>query len=173
MPVGVGASGGGAVGPATVPESVPRTGCSPVTVSPARRLDHFREPVGATAKMPRPARSWTTRSRRLEKTRADVPDGLCQRERTGQQTGLEIGRGSVGVRLGEHCEDTRDGLAVRAKTAGPSNIGNLLAGEGVPATAGFGVPYEGLHAIDERAHLAELPQVYIVYQRAVLGLLGG
>ncbi|WP_330436258.1 hypothetical protein OIC43_42410 [Streptomyces sp. NBC_00825] len=63
------------------------------------------------------------------------------------------------------------GLAVKAKTAGPSNIGNLLAGEGIPATAGFGVPYEGLHGIDERAHLAEPPQVYAVYQRAVLGLL--
>ncbi|ARZ65770.1 peptidase dimerization protein [Streptomyces albireticuli] len=63
------------------------------------------------------------------------------------------------------------GLAVKAKTAGPSNIGNLLAGEGIPATAGFGVPYEGLHGIDERAHLAELPQVYAVYQRAVLNLL--
>ncbi|MFJ8794293.1 hypothetical protein [Streptomyces sp. NPDC102462] len=33
------------------------------------------------------------------------------------------------------------GLTVRAKTAGPSNIGNLL------------------HGIDERAHLAELPTV--------------
>ncbi|CAL9410489.1 M20 family metallopeptidase [Streptomyces sp. enrichment culture] len=65
------------------------------------------------------------------------------------------------------------GLTVRAKTAGPSNIGNLLAGEGIGATAGFGVPYEGLHGIDERAHLAELPTVYAVYQRAVLGLLGG
>lgn len=60
---------------------------------------------------------------------------------------------------------------MRAKTAGPSNIGNLLAAEGIPATAGFGLPYEGLHGIDERAHLAELPQVYSVYQRAVLRLL--
>jgi succinyl-diaminopimelate desuccinylase len=64
------------------------------------------------------------------------------------------------------------GLTVRAKTAGPSNIGNLLAGKGIPATAGFGVPYEGLHGIDERAHLAELPTVYAVYERAVLDLLG-
>lgn len=63
------------------------------------------------------------------------------------------------------------GLTARAKTAGPSNIGNLLAGEGIRATAGFGVPYEGLHGIDERAHLAELPTVYAVYQRAVLNLL--
>ncbi|MEU2670393.1 M20/M25/M40 family metallo-hydrolase [Streptomyces sp. NPDC007164] len=63
------------------------------------------------------------------------------------------------------------GLTLRAKTAGPSNIGNLLAAEGIPATAGFGVPYEGLHGTDERAHLAELPQVYAVYHRAVLSLL--
>ncbi|MFI1161993.1 M20 family metallopeptidase [Streptomyces sioyaensis] len=63
------------------------------------------------------------------------------------------------------------GLVVQAKTSGPSNIGNLLAGEGIPATAGFGLPYEGLHGIDERAHLAELPHVYAVYQRAVLDLL--
>lgn len=63
------------------------------------------------------------------------------------------------------------GLKVAAKTAGPSNIGNLLAGEGIPATAGFGVPYEGLHGIDERAHLAELPRVHAIYHRAVLGLM--
>jgi len=65
------------------------------------------------------------------------------------------------------------GLTVRPKTAGPSNIGNLLAREGIPATAGFGLPYKGLHGIDERANLAELPQVYKVYQRAVLALLEG
>ncbi|GGY08698.1 M20/M25/M40 family metallo-hydrolase [Streptomyces tanashiensis] len=64
------------------------------------------------------------------------------------------------------------GLGIRAKTAGPSNIGNLLAGHGIPATAGFGVPYEGLHGIDERASLAELPTVYAVHERAVLRLLG-
>ncbi|EDY51746.1 M20 family metallopeptidase [Streptomyces clavuligerus] len=68
---------------------------------------------------------------------------------------------------------TEAGLTVRAKTAGPSNIGNLLAGEGIPATAGFGVPYEGLHGIDERAHLAGLPTVYGVYHQAVLDLLDG
>ncbi|MEW2296971.1 M20/M25/M40 family metallo-hydrolase [Streptomyces sp. NPDC006743] len=65
------------------------------------------------------------------------------------------------------------GLPVRPKTAGPSNIGNLLAGEGIAATAGFGVPYEGLHGIDERAHLAELPTVYAVYRQAVSDLLRG
>ncbi|MFJ2236430.1 M20 family metallopeptidase [Streptomyces sp. NPDC087859] len=68
---------------------------------------------------------------------------------------------------------TRTGLTVRAKTAGPSNIGNLLAAEGIPATAGFGVRYEGLHGTDERAYLADLPTVLAVYREAVSGLLAG
>ncbi|MET9827843.1 M20/M25/M40 family metallo-hydrolase [Streptomyces sp. NPDC006385] len=65
-----------------------------------------------------------------------------------------------------------EGLTVRPKTAGPSNIGNLLAGEDIWATAGFGVRYEGLHGVDERACLADLPAVHAVYRRAVLTLLG-
>lgn len=64
------------------------------------------------------------------------------------------------------------GLDVGAKVAGPSNIGNLLMREGVRSTAGFGVPYEGLHGIDERASLVELPTVYAVYLQAVRILLG-
>ncbi|MFJ8632036.1 M20 family metallopeptidase [Streptomyces sp. NPDC093568] len=65
-----------------------------------------------------------------------------------------------------------EGLTVRPKTAGPSNIGNLLAGEGIPATAGFGVRYAGLHGVDERACLDDLPAVHAVHRRAVLALLG-
>jgi len=64
-----------------------------------------------------------------------------------------------------------EGLTVRAKTAGPSNIGNLLAAEGIPATAGFGVRYEGLHGVDERACLADLPAVHAVYRQALLRLM--
>ncbi|MCX5337156.1 MULTISPECIES: M20 family metallopeptidase [unclassified Streptomyces] len=66
---------------------------------------------------------------------------------------------------------SRAGLTVRAKTAGPSNIGNLLAAEGIPATAGFGVRYEGLHGTDERACLADLRTVHAVYREAVRHLL--
>ncbi|MFD5085971.1 hypothetical protein ACFWOG_25420 [Kitasatospora sp. NPDC058406] len=44
--------------------------------------------------------------------------------------------------------------------------------EGIRSTAGFGVPYERLHGIDERASLAELPTVYAVYLQAVRALLG-
>jgi succinyl-diaminopimelate desuccinylase len=37
------------------------------------------------------------------------------------------------------------GQAPAAKIAGPSNIGNYLAGLGIQATAGFGVAYQSLH----------------------------
>ncbi|MGD0606538.1 MAG: C39 family peptidase [Streptosporangiaceae bacterium] len=51
------------------------------------------------------------------------------------------------------------GLKTTAKVAGPSNIGNYLAGLGIPATAGFGVDYRGLHGTDERIRLESVPQV--------------
>ena len=63
------------------------------------------------------------------------------------------------------------GLTARAKVAGQSNIGNYLAGLGIPATAGFGVDYRGLHGTDERIRLESVPQVQAVYHRALLTLL--
>lgn len=66
---------------------------------------------------------------------------------------------------------TAVGLTVLPKVAGPSNIGNYLAGLGIPATAGFGVPYEGLHGTDERVDLDALPAVQAAYHHAVLTLL--
>jgi succinyl-diaminopimelate desuccinylase len=65
------------------------------------------------------------------------------------------------------------GLEVRPKVAGPSNIGNLLAGQGIPATCGFGLAYEGLHGTDERVRLADLPRVQAAYTHAVFSLLSG
>ena len=62
---------------------------------------------------------------------------------------------------------------VAAKVAGPTNIGNYLAGLGIAATAGFGVPYVGLHGTDERARLDALPSVHLAYHHAVLDLMGG
>ncbi|MGF1646111.1 MAG: M20 family metallopeptidase [Kineosporiaceae bacterium] len=55
--------------------------------------------------------------------------------------------------------------------AGPSNIGNLLASRGIPATAGFGVAYRGLHGTDETIDLATIAPVQAAYHRAVLHLL--
>jgi succinyl-diaminopimelate desuccinylase len=63
------------------------------------------------------------------------------------------------------------GLDPAASVAGPSNIGCLLAGRGIPATAGFGLAYENLHGTDERVDLATIPAVYGAYRHAVLQLL--
>ncbi len=59
------------------------------------------------------------------------------------------------------------------KVAGPSNIGNYLSSCGIPATAGFGVAYQGLHGTDERIEIATIPPVQAIYQEAVLALLNG
>jgi succinyl-diaminopimelate desuccinylase len=63
------------------------------------------------------------------------------------------------------------GVEVDAKIAGPSNIGNYLAGLGIPATAGFGVTYVGLHGTDERIRLDTIPTVQAIYHAATLTLL--
>jgi succinyl-diaminopimelate desuccinylase len=63
------------------------------------------------------------------------------------------------------------GIAARAKVAGPSNIGNYLAGLGIPATAGFGVVYEGLHGTDERIRIDSIAPVQAAYHQALLTLL--
>ncbi|UED88326.1 M20/M25/M40 family metallo-hydrolase [Streptomyces profundus] len=64
------------------------------------------------------------------------------------------------------------GLRVRPKVAGPSNIGNYLAGLAIPATAGFGVTYQGLHATDERIQTDTIPAVQATYHTALEHLLG-
>jgi succinyl-diaminopimelate desuccinylase len=66
---------------------------------------------------------------------------------------------------------TRAGLTPVAKVAGPSNIGNYLAGLGIPATAGFGVDYQNLHGTDERIRLDSIPAVQAAYHQALLTLL--
>jgi succinyl-diaminopimelate desuccinylase len=58
------------------------------------------------------------------------------------------------------------------KVSGPSNIGNYLAQLGIPATAGLGVRYEGLHGTDERIEIATVPLIQAAYHEAVLTLLG-
>jgi len=62
------------------------------------------------------------------------------------------------------------GVNVDPKIAGPSNIGSYLAGLGIPATAGFGVSYTGLHATDERIQLDTIPLVQAVYHTTLLTL---
>jgi hypothetical protein len=59
----------------------------------------------------------------------------------------------------------------RRKSRDPSNIGNYLAGLGIPATAGFGVAHEGLHGTDEHIRLDSIPVVQAAYHQALLTLL--
>ncbi|MEU0192896.1 hypothetical protein ABZ250_23955 [Streptomyces afghaniensis] len=40
--------------------------------------------------------------------------------------------------------------------------------EGIPATGRFGLPYEGLHGVDARVHLADPPVAHADHRRAVL-----
>jgi succinyl-diaminopimelate desuccinylase len=63
------------------------------------------------------------------------------------------------------------GLSPAAKIAGPSNIGNYLAGLGIQATAGFGVDHQGLHSTDERIRIGSIPAVQATYHQACLTLL--
>jgi succinyl-diaminopimelate desuccinylase len=63
------------------------------------------------------------------------------------------------------------GLDPELAVAGPSNIGCLLAARGIPATAGFGVTYRGLHAADEAIEIASIPGVYVAYREALRRLL--
>lgn len=55
---------------------------------------------------------------------------------------------------------------------GPSNVGNLLAGLGIEATAGFGVTCQNLHAPDEAVEVASIAPVYETYRHALRVLLG-
>jgi succinyl-diaminopimelate desuccinylase len=63
------------------------------------------------------------------------------------------------------------GLHVEPKIAWPANIGNYLATQGIPATSGFGLPYQGLHATDECVRIDMIPKVQATYHHAMLMLL--
>lgn len=56
--------------------------------------------------------------------------------------------------------------------AGPSNTGNLLAAHGIPATCGFGVRYQNIHAPDEAIDTSSLGTIYSAYLGALGRLLG-
>ena len=100
--------------------------------------------------------------------------GTAQTEITQQQTWpayrLEEDapiRAALAVAAGRHLPHPP-----RPKVSGPSNIGNYLAQLGIPATAGLGVRYQGLHSTDERIELATIPLIQATYHEAVLTLLG-
>jgi succinyl-diaminopimelate desuccinylase len=94
-------------------------------------------------------------------------------------TGLEVTTHWPAFALTEHdplraaliSAASAAGVRATAKIAGPSNIGNYLAGLGIPATAGFGVEYRGLHGTDERIDVASIPPVQAAYHQALRSLL--
>ncbi|MFE9328762.1 M20 family metallopeptidase [Nocardia sp. NPDC052278] len=63
------------------------------------------------------------------------------------------------------------GVVIKPRIAGPSNIGNYLAGLNIDASAGFGVDYHGLHGTDERIRIDSIPEVQAIYHAAIQSLL--
>ncbi len=63
------------------------------------------------------------------------------------------------------------GIDTAAKIAGPSNIGNYLAGLGIPVTAGSDVDKIGEHSTDKRIRTDTIPLVHAAYHCAVRDLL--
>ncbi len=59
------------------------------------------------------------------------------------------------------------GRELAVGVAGPSNIGNFLAHQGVGMTCGFGVRYRNLHAADEAIEIASIDSTYRTYARAL------
>jgi succinyl-diaminopimelate desuccinylase len=66
----------------------------------------------------------------------------------------------------EHCHPS-----IAPRVCGPSNIGNLCAAHGIPATCGFGISFTNIHAPDEAASTADVPVVYRTYRSATRKLL--
>lgn len=71
----------------------------------------------------------------------------------------------------QEAAQTAWGRPIERVICGPSNIGNFLASRGVPATCGFGVTYEAMHAVNERAFVGSIAPVYHAYRTACQRLL--
>lgn len=63
------------------------------------------------------------------------------------------------------------GRPLPLEISGPSNVGNFLYSEGIPATCGFGVNELNVHGADEMIDTADIAPIYESYRQAVLTLL--
>lgn len=107
----------------------------------------------------------------LDAAAATLPPGAAEVAVTQHWPAYRLGQDAP-VRLALiEAANLERGREVPAVVAGPANIGNYLAGLGIPATAGFGVRYEGLHAADERIDLATVAPVLRAYDDAIRRLL--
>ena len=65
------------------------------------------------------------------------------------------------------------GRPIPVTVCGPSNIGNLLAAQGIPTICGLGVSAEAVHGTDECALIDSIPGAYRGYREGALGFLAG
>ena len=101
------------------------------------------------------------------------PDVLFARQDQGLAAGAALRLVAGFPELQQALLDTVTGARECLVAAGSrSRDGRYyLAGLGIPATAGFGVGYEGLHGTDERIRLNTIPVVQAVYHQALLTML--
>jgi acetylornithine deacetylase/succinyl-diaminopimelate desuccinylase-like protein len=66
-----------------------------------------------------------------------------------------------------------EGKPLPSVVSGPSNVGNLLATHGIPATTGYGVSFEGMHAANESIELGSITKVLEAYRQTLQRLFGG
>lgn len=64
------------------------------------------------------------------------------------------------------------GKTILPVVSGPSNIGNYLASQSIPALSGFGVTYSQIHGTDEAVDIETIEPVYEVYRQVVANLVG-
>lgn len=60
---------------------------------------------------------------------------------------------------------------VPSRISGPSNVGNLLASRGIPATTGYGVAFSAMHGTDESIELSSIGKALDRHRRAVFELM--
>lgn len=88
-------------------------------------------------------------------------------EETATWPWYKLDREEVHVQTLRDCAEKNFRKSVELRVCGPSNIGNFLATHGIPATCGFGVTYENLHAANECLEINSILPVYKTYRCAV------
>lgn len=71
----------------------------------------------------------------------------------------QIDEGHAVVQSFRSAGEREFGTRIGTEVCGPSNIGNLLAAQGIATICGLGVAYSNLHAADENAKLADVAAV--------------
>jgi acetylornithine deacetylase/succinyl-diaminopimelate desuccinylase-like protein len=111
----------------------------------------------------------------LEKMTAHVPGAkVAARERESWPSFMLPPESPLRIAMEQAVAGTAS-KPVPSVVSGPSNVGNLLAAHGIPATTGYGVASQGVHAANESIEIESIPKAYEAYKRAIATLmsLGG